>query len=94
MQHRSRNADEPFLDRDPGWHMAVEARGVARHVAHDDGCEQCLGGSDCLMDEFPTKPRGMHNRTYQRFEALAADADERWSNAIINLVGRTRRRVR
>ena len=49
-----------------------------------------LGGSDCLMDEFPSKPTGMHWRTYQRLEALAADADEQWAAAVISLVGENR----
>ena len=45
-----------------------------------------LGGSDCLMDEFPPKPPGMHWRTYRRLEALEAAAETRWSVAIIGLL--------
>ena len=47
-----------------------------------------LGGSDCLMDEFPPRPRGMHWATYRRLETMAAAADERWEAAVMTLVGR------
>ena len=49
-----------------------------------------LGGSDDVMDEFPPRPRGMHQATYRRLEALAAAMDERWEAAVMTLVGRCR----
>ena len=51
-----------------------------------------LGGSDCLMEEFPPRPRGMHWATYRRLEASAAAADERWEAVVMTLVGRSRGR--
>ena len=51
-----------------------------------------LGGSDCLMEEFPPRPRGMHHATYRRLEALAAAADKRWEAVVMTLVGRSRGR--
>ena len=50
-----------------------------------------LGGSDCLMEEFPPRPRGMHQSTYQRLQVQEAAADERWTSAVLGLV---RRRAR
>ena len=53
-----------------------------------------LGGSDCLMEEFPPRPRGMHWATYRRLEALTIAADERWEAVVMTLVGRSRGRKR
>ena len=51
-----------------------------------------LGGSDCLMEEFPPRPRGMHWATYRRLEALEAAADHQWMAAVVARVGRTKGR--
>ena len=50
-----------------------------------------LGGAECLMDEFPPRPRGMHRATYERLQDLDAAADEQWASVIIGRVGRSRR---
>ena len=49
-----------------------------------------LGGSDCLMEEFPPRPCGMHWATYRRLEAQEVAADERWEAVVMTLVGRSR----
>ena len=46
-----------------------------------------LGGSDCLIDEFPPRPRGMHWATYRRLEALEAAADHQWMAAVVARFG-------
>ena len=51
-----------------------------------------LGGSDCLMEEFPPRPRGMHWATYRRLEALEAAADNQWMVAVVARVGRSKGR--
>ncbi len=51
-----------------------------------------LGGSDCLMDEFPPRPRGMHWATYRRLEALEAAADYQWMAAVVARFGRSKGR--
>ena len=51
-----------------------------------------LGGSECLLDEFPPKPRGMHWATYRRFEALEAAADYQWTAAVVARFGRFKER--
>ena len=48
-----------------------------------------LGGSDCLMDELPPKPRGMHWGTFRRLEALEAAADNQWMAAVVARLGRS-----
>ena len=53
---------------------------------------QRLGGSDCLMDELPPKPRGMHWATYRRLEAQEAAADNQWMAAVVARVGRSKGR--
>jgi hypothetical protein len=47
-----------------------------------------LGGSGSLADDFPSKPKGMHWRTYHRFIIKACDAQDiseaatlKWLNA-------------
>ena len=49
-----------------------------------------LGGSDCLMEEFPPRPRGMHWATYRRLEVLEAAADHQWMAAVVARFGRSR----
>ena len=51
-----------------------------------------LGGSDCLMEEFPPRPRGMHWATYRRLEALEAAADDQWTAAVVARFGRSKGR--
>ena len=51
-----------------------------------------LGGSDCLMEEFPPRPRGMHWATYRRLEALEAAADYQWTAAVVARFGRSKGR--
>ena len=51
-----------------------------------------LGGSDCLMEEFPPRPRGMHWATYRRFEAQEVAADEQWTLGVIDLLARVGKR--
>ena len=51
-----------------------------------------LGGSDCLMEEFPPRPRGMHWATYRRLEALEAAADHEWMAAVVTRFGRSKER--
>jgi hypothetical protein len=51
-----------------------------------------LGGSDCLMEEFPPRPRGMHWATYRRLEALEAAADHQWMAAVVARFGRSKGR--
>ena len=48
------------------------------------------GGSDCLMEEFPPRPRGMHWATYRRLEAQEVAADEQWMAAIVARFGRSK----
>ena len=53
------------------------------------------GGSaarECLMEEFPPKPRGMHWATYRRLEALEAAADNQWMAAVVARFGRSKGR--
>ncbi len=51
-----------------------------------------LGGSDCLMDELPPKPRSMHWATYRRLEAQEVAADEQWTVGVIDLLARVGKR--
>ena len=51
-----------------------------------------LGGTECLMAEFPPRPRGMHRATYERLQALEAAADAQWASVVIGRVGRSRSR--
>ena len=51
-----------------------------------------LGGSDCLMEEFPPRPRGMHWATYRRLEALEVAADEQWTVGVMDLLARVGKR--
>ena len=53
---------------------------------------QRLGGSDCLMDELPPKPRGMHWATYRRLEALEVAAGEQWTVGVMDLLARVGKR--
>jgi hypothetical protein len=36
-----------------------------------------LGGSPCMSEDFPDKPKGMHWRTYFHLKAQAEDAEGR-----------------
>lgn len=53
-----------------------------------------LGGSEDLFQPFPTKPRGMHHRTYERLRArgVAADGDafSRAGSGVESLLSRWR----
>ena len=51
-----------------------------------------LGGSECLINEFPPKRRGMHWATYRRLEALEAAADYQWTAAVVARFGRSKGR--
>jgi len=51
-----------------------------------------LGGSDCLMEEFPPRPRGMHWATYRRLEAQEVAADEQWTVGVMDLLARVGKR--
>ena len=50
------------------------------------------GGSDCLMEEFPPRPRGMHWATYRRLEAQEVAADEQWTVGVMDLLARVGKR--
>ena len=51
-----------------------------------------LGGSECLINEFPPKRRGMHWATYRRLEALEVAADYQWTAAVVARFGRSKGR--
>ena len=51
-----------------------------------------MGGSTCLMDELPPKPRGMHWATYRRLEALEVAADNQWMAAVVARFGPSKER--
>ena len=51
-----------------------------------------LGGSNCLIEEFPPRPRGMHWATYRRLEALEAAADNQWMAAVVARFGPSKER--
>lgn len=40
-----------------------------------EGIRASLGGSPCIVDPFPEKPKGMHWRTYHRLHLKAATAE-------------------
>jgi hypothetical protein len=50
------------------------ARPWERMLAKAQAVRERLGGSPCLDEPFPEKPRGMHWRTYRKLQAQ----DERW----------------
>lgn len=48
-----------------------------------------LGGTPCIADDFPQKPKGMHWRTYYRLQAQADDAESRsWPPWIYKMLNR------
>jgi len=47
-----------------------------------------LGGSDCLMEEFPPRPCGMPWATYRRLAAQEVAADEQWTVGLMDLLAR------
>ena len=54
--------------------------------------DAALAASECLIDEFPPKRRGMHWATYRRLEALEAAADHQWMAAVVTRFGRSKER--
>ena len=49
-----------------------------------------LGGGTNLMEDFPSRPSGMHKTTYQRLEALDDDMQSIWVRSVFELIGRRR----
>jgi hypothetical protein len=42
------------------------------------------------MEEFPSRPTGMHRTAYQRLEALNDDMQSIWVRSVSELVGKSR----
>jgi hypothetical protein len=53
-----------------------------------------LGGSLCLDDQFPYKPRGMHWTTYRRWRRRGKAAEGRWRHLIAEYCRRVPKRPR
>ena len=47
-----------------------------------------LGGSNNLMEEFPSRPSGMHRATYWRLEELDDDMQSIWARGVFELLSR------
>ena len=52
---------------------------------------QRLGGTPCVGDDFPQKPKGMHWRTYNRLRQKADEAeDQSWPPWVYKMMERSR----
>jgi hypothetical protein len=45
-----------------------------------------LGGSPSMIDDFPDRPRGMHEQTFERWRRIHDAAEERSTNGLIRFV--------
>jgi hypothetical protein len=52
-----------------------------------------LGGSPSMMDDFPDRPRGMHEQTFERWRRIHDAAEERSTNGLIRFVELLGRRI-
>ena len=52
-----------------------------------------LGGSPSMVDDFPDRPRGMHEQTFERWRRIHDAAEERSTNGLLRFVERLGRRL-
>ena len=56
--------------------------GTTRFLYTAEKIREKLGGSGCIADDFPAKPKGMHWRTYRRLRVKAVRYESRFLGSI------------
>lgn len=73
--------------------LAYDSQSETRHgrmLLKAQAIREKLGGTPCVADEFPQKPKGMHWRTYWRWKQKADEAeDHSWPPMILKLLARS-----
>lgn len=74
--------------------LAYDSQRETRHgrmLLKAQAIRQKLGGTPCVADEFPAKPKGMHWRTYQRLRIKADEAeDQSWPPWVFRMMTKVR----
>lgn len=72
--------------------LAYDSQSETRHgrmLLKAQAIREKLGGTPCVADEFPHKPKGMHWRTYYKLRKKADDAENQsWPPWIFRLMAR------
>jgi hypothetical protein len=73
--------------------LAYDSQHETRHgrmLLKAQAIRQKLGGTPCIADDFPPKPKGMHWRTYDRWRQKADDAEgQSWPPWVYRMIART-----
>jgi hypothetical protein len=73
------------------WNLAYQSQHEVPHqraLSQAQKFRQRLGGSPCMDDPFPGKPKGMHWRTYDRLSRRGEALDEQAERAGMAIFGR------
>jgi hypothetical protein len=70
--------------------LAYDSQAETRHgrmLLKAQAIRERLGGTPCVADEFPTKPKGMHWRTYYRLRQKSDEAeDQSWPPWVLKMM--------
>jgi hypothetical protein len=73
--------------------LAYDSQHETRHgrmLLKAQAIRQKLGGTPCIADDFPQKPKGMHWRTYYSWRQKADEAEDRsWPPWVYKMMSRT-----